>query len=160
MGLLFVCLFVLSRYPLYTEPSLLTSLLCLGKPVRNDSLGSPGTPAAVIPNPTDASVSCLTAFVSHQPNCTSPLTLYFAPVSCNSSEPEFNALYSLRRSEGQWRQPGSTSHRRGGVEMVLKSDCLLTLSEEGLSGDSGSMNDSGRTLLILFDEPGMHQISL
>ena len=39
--------------------------------------------------------------------------------------------------EGQWRQPGSTSHRRGGVEMVLKSDCLLTLSEEGLSGDSG-----------------------
>lgn len=97
MGLLFVCLFVLSRYPLYTEPSLLTSLLCLGKPVRNDSLGSPGTPAAVIPNPTDASVSCLTAFVSHQPNCTSPLTLYFAPVSCNSSEPEFNALYSLRR---------------------------------------------------------------
>ena len=62
--------------------------------------------------------------------------------------------------EGHWRQPGSTSHRRGGVEMVLKSDCLLTLSKEGLSGDSGSMNDSGRTLLILFDEPGMHQISL
>ena len=48
----------------------------------------------------------------------------------------------------------------GGLRWFLKSEFPLTLSEEGLSGDGGSMNHSGRTLLILFDEPGMHQISL
>lgn len=48
----------------------------------------------------------------------------------------------------------------GVLRWFLKSDCPLTLIEEGFSGDGGSMNHSGRTLLILFDELGMHQISL
>ena len=89
---LFVCVFW-PRYPLYTEQSLLTSLLCLGKSIRNHKASVPWVPLpSLYQIPTDASVSFLPSVVSHQPNCTSPLTRSFAPIHCYSSEQESNAL--------------------------------------------------------------------